>query len=81
MTPQEVAQAALATARARGTEVVVVVEELSAASVRWARNAVTAAGIADDRRVTVIALGGDRAPGVVTARGVGVRTERPVDQG
>lgn len=69
MTPHEITETALAAADDRDIEVVLVVDELSSVWLRWARNAVTTAGVADDRRLTVIAFGADRTPGVVTTCG------------
>ncbi|GFJ76794.1 metallopeptidase TldD-related protein [Phytohabitans houttuyneae] len=62
-------ETALAAAGARGTEVVAILDEVSSAHVRWARNAFTTNGIADDRRLTVVALGAGRPPGVATVSG------------
>jgi len=66
MTPQEVTETALAAAA--GTELVVVVDELSSAYLRWTGDEVTSAADTDDRQLTVIALGGG-TPGVAAARG------------
>jgi len=69
VTPQRIAETALAAAHARGTEAVAIVDEISSAHLRWARNAFTTNGIAGDRRLTVVALGADGSPGVATASG------------
>ena len=69
MTPQEIAAAALAAAAGRDTEAVAIVDEVATAHLRWAGNAFTTGGIAGDRRLTVVALGAGRTPGVATASG------------
>jgi predicted Zn-dependent protease len=69
VTPRQIVETALAAAGTRGTEVVAIVDEVSSAHVRWARNAFTTNGIVDDRRLTVVALGAGRPPGVATVSG------------
>jgi predicted Zn-dependent protease len=52
VTPQQLAERALAAAKADGT--VVMVDESSTANLRWANNTLTTNGVAVNRRVTVV---------------------------
>ena len=52
VTPQQLAERALAAAKADGT--VVMVDESSTANLRWANNTLTTNGVAANRRVTVV---------------------------
>ncbi|HEX6869873.1 MAG TPA: metallopeptidase TldD-related protein [Micromonosporaceae bacterium] len=68
MTPQQIVEIALA-AGVPGTTWIAIVEQVTAAHVRWAGNACTAGAIVDERRLTVVALGADGASGVASASG------------
>lgn len=72
MTPQEMAERALAVARADAC--VVIAEESSSANLRWANNTLTTNGVTRSRQLTVAAVTDrteGRAVGVVSRAGVG----------
>jgi predicted Zn-dependent protease len=70
-TPQETVEAALALSKADGC--IVIADESSTANIRFANNTVTTNGVAEDRKLTVIAIMGQQtgsAAGVVSRSGV-----------
>jgi predicted Zn-dependent protease len=74
ITPQQLADRALAAARADGT--VVLVEESSTANLRWANNTLTTNGVAANRRVTVVStLGRGQGASAASITKAGVTEE------